>query len=65
MKIYADMKPKRKVPIHEFVNHQMQKACSCDILEQKGKKKKIIMKYHKLLPTVVPKNIRGHQVSLF
>nr|XP_034308643.1 pregnancy zone protein isoform X4 [Crassostrea gigas] len=38
MKIYADMKPKRKVPIHEFVKHQMQKACSCDILEQKDGK---------------------------
>lgn len=40
MKIYADMKPRRKVSIHEFVNHQMQKVCSCDILEQKGKTKK-------------------------
>lgn len=38
MKIYADVKPRRKVSIQEFVNHQMQKACSCDILEQKDEK---------------------------
>lgn len=61
MKIYADVKPRRKVSIQEFVNHQMQKVCSCDILEQKGKNQND----QKLLHTAIPKIFVGIEFRCF
>ncbi|XP_062569935.1 pregnancy zone protein-like isoform X2 [Saccostrea cucullata] len=38
MKLYADMKPRKKVFIGKFVNHIIHKSCSCPNLEKKDKK---------------------------
>lgn len=45
MKLFADMKPEKKLSIKKFANHRIQKSCSCGVLELKGNVK---MQHHRV-----------------